>query len=142
MRRRTHFHATDISHEESQINLTPLIDVVFVVLIMFILIAPILELDRINLASAAAHLEKTLPSVSENSAIAVHVRADNSIWFENRRITEEQLVNVLRQAKIAHPNKIPQLYHDKKATFGTYQQVKNAFELAGFQELDVILQPG
>ena len=40
------------SSEESLINLTPLIDVVFVLLITFIMIAPILKLDRIDLAPA------------------------------------------------------------------------------------------
>ncbi len=46
---------SSLSHsEEASINLTPLIDVVFVVLIIFILIAPMLELDRIQLASFRA----------------------------------------------------------------------------------------
>lgn len=38
--------------EEPTVNLTPLIDVVFVILIMFIVIAPLLDLDRIELAQA------------------------------------------------------------------------------------------
>ena len=52
--------------EEPQINLTPLIDVVFVILIMFILIAPILELDRIDLADAGGSQLNTSVEVHEN----------------------------------------------------------------------------
>ena len=40
--------------EESLLNLTPLIDVVFVVLIIFILIAPMLDVDKVQLASTHA----------------------------------------------------------------------------------------
>lgn len=130
------------SSEETSINLTPLIDVVFVVLIMFIIIAPMLELDRIQLASAAKRDTKEIAIVQENSPVAIHVREDNSIWINSRAVSEKELIQILKQAKQTHPQKIPQLFHDKKAQFGTYQIVKNAVETAGFEQLDIILQPG
>ena len=130
------------SAEETPINLTPLIDVVFVVLIMFIIIAPMLELDRIQLASAAKRDTKEIAVVQENSPVAIHVREDNSIWISNRAVSEKELIQILKQAKRDAPQKIPQLFHDKKAQFGTYQIVKNAVETAGFEQLDIILQPG
>ncbi len=132
----------DHSSEETHINLTPLIDVVFVVLIMFIIIAPMLELDRVQLASAAQRDTKEMSVVQENSPVAIHVHEDNSIWFQNQRVVEKDLIKLLKEAKRLYPQKIPQLFHDKKAQFGTYQIVKNAVELAGFEQLDVILQPG
>jgi biopolymer transport protein ExbD len=130
------------SSEETHINLTPLIDVVFVVLIIFILIAPMLELDRVQLATSAQKETKEMAIVQDNSAVAIHVHEDNSIWMQNRKIPEKELILLLKQAKQLHPQKIPQLFHDKKAHFGTYQTVKNAVEAAGFEQLDVILQPG
>jgi biopolymer transport protein ExbD len=129
------------SSEETYINLTPLIDVVFVVLIMFIIIAPMLELDRIQLASAAQRENKEMTVVQENSPVAIHVHENNTIWIHNRIVTEKELIPILKQAKHDYPQKIPQLFHDKKAQFGTYQTVKNAVEIAGFEQLDVILQP-
>jgi len=129
------------SSEEAVINLTPLIDVVFVVLIIFILIAPMLEIDRVQLASAAPKEERTT-APQENSTIAIHVHADNSIWMDKRRVTLPQLIELLRETKKKNPQKIPQLFHDRKAYFESYQSVKNAVELAGFEQLDVILQPG
>jgi biopolymer transport protein ExbD len=130
------------SSEENAINLTPLIDVVFIVLIMFIIIAPMLELDRIQLASAPQRNNNEMAVVQEDSPVAIHVHEDNSIWFQQRRVTEKELVQILIQAKRSYPQKIPQLFHDKKAQFGTYQTVKNAVETAGFEQLDIILQPG
>ncbi|MBI2812373.1 MAG: biopolymer transporter ExbD [Candidatus Melainabacteria bacterium] len=142
MRKRLSSYKDGSGHEETHINLTPLIDVVFVVLIMFIIIAPMLELDRVQLASAAQRDSKEVTVVQENSPLAIHVHEDNSVWFNNRRVMEKELIQLLKQAKKAYPQKVPQLFHDKKAHFGTYQTVKNAVEIAGFEQLDVILEPG
>jgi biopolymer transport protein ExbD len=134
--RRSHFS----EHvEEASINLTPLIDVVFVVLIIFILIAPMLELDRIQLATAAG---KENSVTSANSPIVIYVRADNSIWYHNKNILPKDLAHLLKEAHQKNPTSIPQLFHDRKAYFESYQTVKNVIENAGFEQLDVILQPG
>src|ERR1700733_1563056 len=108
-----------LSHsEEASINLTPLIDVVFVVLIIFILIAPMLELDRIQLA----HKEgPNAAAVRENSPISIHVRADNSIWLNNRQVNAKELLFLLKEAHKKAPHKTPQLFHDRKAFFESYQ---------------------
>ena len=133
-------HLLSSSEEEPSLNLTPLIDVVFVVLILFILIAPMLEVDKVILAAAAVKEQKLPPP--EAGAITLHVHADNSIWIRSKKISIEQLLPLLKQEKQLRPTQIPQLFHDKQATFGTYQIIKNAMEMAGFEELDVILQPG
>ena len=127
--------------EEPTVNLTPLIDVVFVILIMFIVIAPLLELDKVELADAASNSHEGTTAVQETSPISIHVRKDNTIWFNKQLVSAEQLSVQLKEAKIRHPKARPQLYHDKTAHFGTYQSVKNAAEIAGFTQLDVILKP-
>lgn len=126
-------------HDDIQINLTPLIDVVFVVLIMFIIVAPMLELDRVQLAPAAQQKESS--SSLDSASIIIHVHADNSIWLNRQPIAEPDLALCLKQLHSAHADAIPQLFHDKTAPFGTYQIIKNALESAGYEQLDVILQP-
>ena len=133
-------HLLDSGEEEPSLNLTPLIDVVFVVLILFILIAPMLEVDKVVLASAAVKEHKEAPP--EAGPLTLHVHADNSIWIRSKKIPFEQLLPLLKQEKQQRPAQVPQLFHDKQATFGTYQVIKNSMEMAGFEELDVILQPG
>lgn len=136
-------YPSSLTHqEEASINLTPLIDVVFVVLIIFILIAPMLELDRVQLAMSAQKEEGDTAYVRENSPIMIHVHADNSIWMNNRSVQPKELFSLLKDAHKKYPQKIPQLFHDRKAYFESYQTVKNAIERAGFEQLDVILQPG
>ncbi len=127
--------------DEASVNLTPLIDVVFVVLIMFIIIAPMLELDRIQLAAASQKDSKLMAVVQDGSPVSIRVKEDNSIWLNGKIVSKEELLPLLKQSKKNHPQRIPQLFHDKKAQFGTYQSVKNAVELAGFEQLDIILQP-
>jgi len=142
MRKKRLASLRDVSSEEGNINLTPLIDVVFVVLIMFIIVVPLLEMDRVELASAVRHESKDKTQIQDNSPIKIYVHENNSITFNSSYVTADQLVELLKTAKRQNPNRVPQLFQDKKAQFGTYQSVKNALELAGFTELDVILKPG
>ncbi len=127
--------------DEPLINITPLIDVVFVVLIAFIMIAPLLELDRIRLASGD-HTPSHIPVRSEVvSQIQIHVHADDSIQFNGSLISLSDLPKKLRQTKIEHPEARAQLFHDKDAKFGTYQKIKNCLEISGFEEMDIVLSP-
>lgn len=127
--------------EEPTVNLTPLIDVVFVILIMFIVIAPLLELDRVELAEGPSSMLSSPSSVQESSPITIHVHSDNTIWFGTNAVTASDLVILLKEAKEKFPQARPQIFHDKKAHFGTYQSVKNAAEAAGFSQIDIILKP-
>jgi len=136
MRKKKFFqNSTDL--DENLINLTPLIDVVFVVLISFILIAPLLEVDHINLAASSTKSDKNI----EKTNIVLKVKEDNSILINDRLVTLIELKDILKEKKRLYPNQIPQLYHDKKATFGSYQSIKNLVDIAGFEKLDVVLQP-
>lgn len=141
MSRRSFRSSNPRTIEEPSVNLTPLIDVVFVILIMFIVVAPLLELDRVDLAAAAASSQDKSISVQETSPIAIHVRQDNTIRINGQTVPPDLLVSTLKEMKKRYPRDKPQLFHDRKAHFGTYQTVKNAAESAGFQQMDVILNP-
>lgn len=125
--------------EEPMVNLTPLIDVVFVILFTFIVVAPLLEIDHIDLASGPPASGQN--SAEETSPIAIHVFADDAITFNKEYVSLDELETRLQIALAQFPKATPQLFHDKKATFGTYQSVKNAVESAGFSQMDVILKP-
>ena len=125
--------------EEPTINITPLIDVVFVVLIMFIIIAPILEKDRIALSQNAsphknAKIEKTAP-------LSIHVNAKNELFLNKKQIAVDLLEPSLKKLKTTLPEVIPQVYYDKKAYFEFFEPIKCALENAGFTDMDLILEP-
>ena len=125
--------------EEALVNLTPLIDVVFVVLIMFILVAPMIELDNVQLAPGKEGNE--LSSLSTNKSLIIHVKEDNTIWVNARQIPLDRLQYLLSEMRVRQGLEEIQLFHDYRAHFGTYQSIKNSAELAGFRNLDVILKP-
>jgi biopolymer transport protein ExbD len=127
--------------EEPAVNLTPLIDVVFVILIGFIIIAPLLEVDKVELAEAPHNGPRQSLSVQETSPISIHVRQDNSILIKGTAVAPQDLEEKLQILKKQYPQAVPQLFHDKKAHFGTYQTVKNALEASGFEQLDIVLNP-
>lgn len=138
MKRQLHSSYSD--EDDSIIDLTPLIDVVFVVLIAFIIIAPMLEIDHIDLASSSSEVT-TRSSLNQADPSAIYVKADNSIWVAGQQIPIAQLEFQLQKMKVNAPNKALQVYHDKQACFGTYQTIKNTAEKIGFEQLDVILKP-
>lgn len=121
--------------DEATINLTPLIDVVFIVLIMFIIIAPLIEIDRINLA-AGKPIKKHAPL--NQKPIQISVQKDNTILVNKQRVLD--LEKTLQELHQLHAEATPQVFHDKEASFGTYQRVKNALEHAGFEQMDIILK--
>ena len=127
--------------EEPGINLTALIDVVFVILIMFILVAPLLELENVQLANSSSEPNSSSLSVQDRSPISIHVKQDNTVWINQQQVPLSQLSKRLRETKARYPQARPQLFHDRRAQFGTYQNVKNAAEAAGFDQMDVILNP-
>ena len=139
MRRRSRFPWNETTEGGELINLTPLLDVLFVVLILFILIAPLLELDRINLASTE-ETTRDKRDFNAPSPIKISVKSDNTLTLNDKTITLQSLKTHLLPLKNQSPNTIPQLYHDKNAPFGTYQSIKNQVEACGFTDLDIILK--
>lgn len=137
--KRRRFDTNDDLPDEPLINLTPLIDVVFVVLICFMLIAPVLDIDIVDLATGGA--KKTASAPTEMAPLVIVVKADNSLWMRGQRMSTDELERALILQKQRNPKVIPQVVHDKNATFGTYQTVKNVLERCGFDQMDVVLKP-
>ena len=127
--------------QEPMINITPLVDVVFVILIAFIVIAPLLEMDRVELASGGQIASHIPVRFEDASPIQIHVQQDNNILFNHQEVTLTELMALLRRAKSAYPDARAQLFHHRLAYFGTYQAVKNALEAAEFKEVDIVLSP-
>lgn len=141
MRKRFFQEHEEVQNDDALLNLTPLLDVVFVLLITFILIAPILKFDRIQLAPAAIETKEKSVPIQHRNSITIRVFDDNTITINNRPTSEKELLTVLMSLKKNHPQETPLVFHDKNASFGTYQMVKNAVETAGFIEMDLILKP-
>ena len=120
----------------ADVNLTPLIDVVFIVLIMFIIIAPLMERERVTIPPSSTATTTRL----EQSDITVTVDKKGGVALNGRELPFEQLGSALAALRRDYPQTVPMLLHDPEATFGTYQSVKRTLERAGFEQLDVIVR--
>lgn len=121
------------------INLTPLLDVLFVVLILFMLIAPLVDLDRVDLAPAKQG-EKTDTAIERSCPIKIYVQNDGAIILQSKPFSLDDFERAMKEFYTIYPSEVPQLYFDQMAPFGLYQRIKNAIESAGFEALDVILK--
>ena len=85
-----------VKDEESEINLTPMLDVVFIMLIFFIVTAnfikePGLEINRPDSDTA---------ETQENAAILIAVGPTGEVWMDGRRIDVRQVkANVIAEEK-------------------------------------------
>lgn len=137
MRRRQSISTLDEGeNDEALINLTPLIDVVFVLLITFMLLAPLLNVDHVELAQSGILSKKD----AQSNSLTITLRADNTIWFRGKLLSLQELGVFVREEKLRSPHELPQLIADKNCHFGLYQDVKNLLEECGFQQMDVLLQ--
>jgi len=136
MRKTFLFSSTE---ENELINLTPLLDVLFVVLILFILIAPLLNLDRINLAESSS---KTLvqSAINDQDSINIFLSADGSILIKNRKIEKQTLRAVLQELHKKNKNLTPRLFIDKQTSFGAFTETKDLIENCGFDSLDLVVK--
>ena len=111
-----------------QINVTPLLDLAYVLLIIFIILTTAtVQGIKVNLPKASAQ-----PSLAENKTKAISITADGTIYLDTFPVTLPELENLLRQYKSANPD-LPVII---KADAGIqYQRVVDVLDLLGRLEI-------
>ncbi len=127
----------DLGDEPELLNLTPLIDVLFTVLVLFIVISPFLDIESVQLAGKGPEAV----SQQQKRKIRIFVNKNEQIKINGTQVSEKQLPIVLQELKKTFQNEVPELYQDKLSPFGTYLSIKHALEQAGFEEMDLVVQP-
>lgn len=102
--------------EEINIDLTPLIDVVFMLLIFFIMTTTFSKpvLDVILPASKMAESKET-----QTQEILISVTKDGKVYYNNTLIKEEEIKSILD----ANTDKMLNLYIDKSAPFQSFVNI-------------------
>lgn len=120
----------------SDINVTPLVDVMLVLLIIFMIVAPNIESGvDVSLPKAEA-----APVVVGEEEIIVTVTATGTINVGERSVTLEELPGVLaEQAKARGKNQV-YLKADESTRYGAVAQVLAAIKAAGITGLGVITE--
>lgn len=115
----------------SEINVTPLVDVMLVVLIIFILVTPLLhDGTRIELPRAR-HAEDV--SVEESRSLTVALNGDGSLWLGEAAVVPDALAHALRARREADPELQLRIQADQRTPYGEIQQILRAGRAAGFR---------
>jgi biopolymer transport protein TolR len=86
---------------KAEINVTPLVDVVLVLLIIFMVVTPMLTRGREVQLPVAQAADAEHESVD---AIVLTVAADKSLWLENRKISGDKLALELKSRLSSNPS--------------------------------------
>lgn len=111
-----------------QINVTPLLDLAYVLLIIFIILTTAtVQGIKVNLPKASSQ-----PSLAENKTKAISITADGTIYLDTFPVTMPELENLLRQYKSATPD-LPVII--KADSSIPYQRVVDVLDLVGRLEI-------
>jgi len=120
---------------KADINVTPLVDVVLVLLIIFMVVTPLIANGVVvELPRTQHHAKK----VDDGKDIVVSVTADEQIYMGARRLASiDDLVAAIVAEKRARPEKTVFLKGDQRASYGRMREIMEA--LHGVSIDDVIL---
>ena len=117
----------------AEINVTPLVDVMLVLVVILLVIAPLLTRTiRIDLPTVAAGA-----SESHTHSVAVTLDANGRIFVNGSEIQLEQLEPVLRHIALQDMQTTVNLHSDKRVTFGAVANVLGRIGHAGVSHVAV-----
>lgn len=123
--------------DSNDIDLTPMLDVVFIMLIFFIVTASFVKEEGIN--PNVPEPNNNPPDENAPQNILVRLSADNQIWvFEKegeRRVDSRAIRSVIERAKAENPKASVIIMADPKADAGTYVTVADAAQEAGAAQI-------
>jgi biopolymer transport protein TolR len=122
----------------SEINVTPLVDVMLVLLIVFMVAAPLMTVGvPIDLPKTAAK-----PLNSQVEPLSVSIRPDGSIYLMEEPMTMDQLAQKLQALYGIDPDKEIRVRGDLAASYGPIAEVLGAINSAGFKKIGLETLPG
>jgi biopolymer transport protein ExbD len=131
------FSDNDSGRPMAEINMIPLIDVMLVLLIIFIVTAPLLTHSiRINLPKASTQV-----NVEKPETVTLSIDATGTLFWDNVQIDDAKLAANLSAA--AHRNPQPELHlrAEKTTQYQRLAEVMSAAQNAGVVKIGFITEP-
>ena len=121
----------------SEINVTPMVDVMLVLLIIFMVTAPLLtHAIKIDLPKASTQVNREKPET-----VTLSVDGAGNLYWNNTPITDEQLVAQLGEAARRTPQPELHLRADQLTRYQKLAEVMSAAQNAGIVKMGFITQP-
>jgi len=121
---------------KNEINVTPLVDVVLVLLIIFMVITPMLQRGKdVSLPKAAISEEQ-----KKADPLVLSVTADGKTWVESEAVDERGLEARVAEALRREPGKKVMLKGDEKVTVGDVRRVMQIARQGGARGVALAVQ--
>jgi biopolymer transport protein TolR len=121
----------------SEINVTPMVDVMLVLLVIFMVAAPLLTVGvPVDLPQTQA------PAINQpQEPLVITVNAAGKLFLQNSPVDDDQLVPRLEAVTKANPNTDIYVRGDQAISYGRVMQVMGMVSAAGFNKVSLITEP-
>ena len=120
----------------AEINITPLVDVVLVLLLIFMLTAPVLQSG----VEVAIPKTRTVNQLTEERMV-VTIDREQNVYLQDKPVNVNQLPTLLRTGKGDPSKKTIYLRADERVPFGAFASVMDAVKQAGITNISIVTQP-
>jgi len=120
--------------ETPRVDLTPMVDVVFLLLIFFMISTTFVETPGLSINLPKSSLQQIKKNARE---VRVYLHADGTIYLEKDKVSSEQLVDRLQSFGADAAETSFLLMADKDVKHGRVVQVMDTAKTAGFRNLAI-----
>ncbi len=125
--------------EEAEINITPMLDIVFIMLIFFIVTTSFTKETGALIIKPEAGQAVAL----RNGTILIGVRPNGDIWMAKRQIELREVRQMVERARAENPEGSVVIVADRGSRIGTVTRVMDQVRLAGIEGIAIsAVKPG
>jgi len=125
------------SKVSSEINVTPMVDVMLVLLIIFMVVTPMLQ-KGISVDMAKVNNPEPMQDADKEDALLVSITRDGKVYFGSEQITTDNLTSKVKDRLANKPDKRVYVKADMRARFGGVVQVVDSVRAAGVDDLGLL----
>ena len=124
----------------SEINVTPFVDVMLVLLIIFMVTAPMMNQGlEVDLPDANAN---SLPADTEDDMLTLSITESGQYYINKREILSDELATKLTAIAEANPDQAVYLKADASVPYEKVAQLMAACTQAGITKIGMVTEPG
>jgi biopolymer transport protein TolR len=127
------------SKVNSNINVTPMVDVMLVLLIIFMVITPMLQ-NKVQIDMAKVDNAIAMPDADKDDAIVVAVTRDGGIFLGQNRVDPSQLGSMVRDKLADKTDKTIYVRADSRAQYRAVEDAIDDVRTAGVEEVGLLTQ--